>query len=71
MNGHSVPLVSYVAYYLPAALVGKVFGWWWACIAFVGALAFLVLIAADRQQSAAVSRLSEYKFPSPYRTDEH
>lgn len=25
------PLVYYLAYYLPAALVGKALGWWWAC----------------------------------------
>lgn len=27
---NEIPLVYYLAYYLPAALVGKVAGWWWA-----------------------------------------
>ena len=31
-----VPLVYYIAYYLPAALVGKVTGWYWANIALFG-----------------------------------
>lgn len=26
----SVPLVYYIAYYLPAAVIGKLFGWFWA-----------------------------------------
>jgi hypothetical protein len=35
-------------------------------IAFVGALAFLILVIADRQQYAAVGRLSGYKAPALY-----
>lgn len=34
-EGKGVPLVYYLAYYLPAATVGSVFGWWWGCFALL------------------------------------
>lgn len=30
-----VPLVYYLAYYMPAAWVGSVLGWWWGCFALL------------------------------------
>jgi hypothetical protein len=39
-------------------------------IAFVGALAFLVLFVADREREAGVERLSTYRIPHPaFNTD--
>jgi hypothetical protein len=37
-----------------------------AYIAFIGALAFLILVIADRQQSAALKRLSDYALRPRY-----
>lgn len=35
LEAGDIPLVYYLAYYLPAALVGKFAGWWWANVALL------------------------------------
>jgi len=52
-DGGAVPLIYYFGYYLPAALVGKFFGWWgasfamlvWTCAGVVIAMFWFVLFA--------------------------
>jgi hypothetical protein len=41
----------------------------WAFLAFVGALAFSVLIIADYEMDAGVDRLSQIKLPPPSALD--
>ncbi len=62
LDDKTVPFVYYIAYYLPAALMGVQFGWWWACMGLliwtiVGiliALTWFVLLVGSRPFLAVV-----------------
>lgn len=62
IEGKGMPLVYYLAYYLPAASVGSVFGWGWACFTLlvwtclgtVIACGWFVILVGEKPFLAAV-----------------
>jgi hypothetical protein len=62
--GEAMPGPHHLSAYRKAATMRPAYI---AYIAFVGVLAFLILVIVDRQQSAALKRLSDHRLPLQFR----